>query len=389
VDPLPEIEALVAHEGRAPGSDAERRAAKHLEARLRDMGRDAVLEPIEVRPSFTLTHLLHALAAVVGSVLSVSSPLPATALLLVVAASAFGDLNGGFQLARRLTPRRASQNVVSREDGGRAGALVLVAHYDAGRAGAVFGWRIADRAFEAFFWSIVVVLACSALRLAGLDATLLTAVQFVATVALIVSVPVLADIALSGIVPGANDNASGVATVLRLAERYGGDLDHFDVWVLLTGAEEGMELGMRAWLRAHRRRLPRGRTAFVCVDQVGAGTIRYARREGYVVPSAHNQELVELCDQIAEEDADDERRYGARPYTARRATDAYAARVAGFPAVSVSCLGARDVAPHHHRASDTVENLDPDALERAFRFCSELIELIDERIGPEISPERS
>jgi Iap family predicted aminopeptidase len=383
VEPLPEIEALVAHEGRAPGSDAERRAAKHLEARLRDMGRDAAVEPIEVRPSFTLTHILHALAAIAGSVLSVSSPLPATALLLVTAASAFGDLTGRFRLARRVTPRRASQNVVSREDGARPGTLVLVAHYDAGRAGAAFGWRFADRAFQAFSWSILVALACSALRLAGVDATPLTVVQFAAAVALIVSVPALADVGLSGVVPGANDNASGVATVLRLAERYGGDLDYFDVWVVLTGAEEGMELGMRAWLRANRRRLDRARTAFLCVDQVGYGTVRYAGREGYVAPNAQNATLIELCDQIADEDRE-QGRYGARTYTARNATDAYAARTARFPAVSVSCLGARDVAPHHHRESDTLENVDPVALDRAFRFCSELIELIDERIGPDL-----
>jgi hypothetical protein len=384
VDALPEIEALVAHKGRAPGSDAERRAAKYLEGRLRDMGREAALEPIEVRPSYALTHVLHAVAAVIGSVLSVSAPLPATAILLVTAASALGDLTGTFRLARRLTPRRASQNVVSREHGDRPGTLVLVAHYDAGRSGALFGRRLADRAFEVFTWSIVVVLACSALRLVGLDAIPLTVVQFAATVVLIVAIPVLADVALSGVVPGANDNASGVATVLRLAERYGGDLDHFDVWVVLTGAGEGMELGMRAWLRAERRSLSPGRTAVVCVDQVGAGTVRYARKEGYVIPNAHNDALVELCDQIAGEDSDGDGRYGARSYTAHDATDADAARGAGLPAVSVSCLGARDVAPHHGRPSDTVENVDPDALERAFGFCSELIELIDERIGPDL-----
>jgi hypothetical protein len=387
VDPLPEIEALVAHEGRAPGSDAERRAARQLETRLGEMGREASVEPIEVRPSFTLTYVLHALVAVAGSVLSVSAPLPATIVLVVTAASAYGDLTGGLRLTRRLlTPRRASQNVVSREDGGRPGTLVLVAHYDAGHGGTAFGWRVADRAFEGFLWSMVVVLACSALRLAGVDAAPVTIVQFAATVALIVSVPVLADIGLSGIVPGANDNASGVATVLRLAERYGGDLDHFDVWVLLTGAEEGMELGMRAWLRAHRHGLARDSTAFVCVDEVGAGTVRYARREGYVIRAASNRELVELCDQIAEEDAAEDDRYGARPYTARRATDASAARAAGYAAISVSCLGANDRAPHHHSERDTVENVDPEALERAFRFCSELIELIDERIGPGLEP---
>jgi hypothetical protein len=141
---------------------------------------------------------------------------------------------------------------------------------------------------------------------------------------------------------------------------------------------------MRAWLRAHKRELHPASTAFVCVDQVGHGTVRYARREGYVIAQSQHRALVELCDQIAAEDADDDGRYGARSYVARSATDAHPARVVGYPAVSVSCLGALDYAPHHHRPTDTVENVDPEALERAFGFCSELIELIDERLGPDL-----
>jgi peptidase M28-like protein len=399
LEPLDDIEALVACGERGPGTDAERRAARRLEARLRELGREARVEPILVRPGYALTHLIHAVAGIGGSVVSVSSPLAGAIVLLVTAVSAFGDLTGTFHLARRLTGRRASQNVISGEDGGRPGTLVLVAHYDAGRAGGAFGPRLTERlaalgqairrpigGFEPLFWSIVVGLVCALLRLVGIDATPLTVVQFLATVVLILSVPLLADIALSDTVPGANDNASGVATVLRLAERYGSDLDHFDVWVLLTGAEEGMELGVRAWLRAHRRELDRARTAFLCVDQVGYGTVRYARREGYLIAHRQHRALVELCDQIAEEDAGGEGRYRARSYVSRSATDAHAARVAGFPAISVSCLGALDYARHHHRPSDTVENLDEDALERAFRFCSELVELIDERIGPGFEP---
>jgi hypothetical protein len=65
----------------------------------------------------------------------------------------------------------------------------------------------------------------SVIQLAGLDNLVLSIVQFVPTVVLIVSLPLLADVALSGAVPGANDNASGVATVLRLAERYSGELE--------------------------------------------------------------------------------------------------------------------------------------------------------------------
>ena len=397
MDALSEIEALVAHGARGPGTDAERRAARHLERRLRELGRDARTEPIEVWPRSALVHMAHAVAGIVGTVVSVSSPLAGALVLLVTAISAFGDLTGTFQLARRLTGRRASQNVVSPEDGDRAGTLVLVAHYDAAPTGAPFGPRLTERLaalgalvrrpigpFEPLFWAFVVALACALLRLAGIEATAITAVQFLAAIVMIVSAALLADVAMSQVVPGANDNASGVATVLRLAERYGGDLDHFDVWVLLTGSEEGMELGMRAWLKAHKRELDSARTAFLCVDQVGYGTVRYARREGYVATRAAAPELLELCDQIADEDAAADGRYGARSYVSRAATDAYRARDAGFPAVSVSCLGSLDYAPHQHRPTDTPEKVDPAALERAFGFCSELVELIDERIGPEL-----
>ncbi|MEA2404509.1 MAG: hypothetical protein QOE08_1156, partial [Thermoleophilaceae bacterium] len=69
------------------------------------------------------------------------------------------------------------------------------------------------------------------------------------------------------------------------------------------------------------------------------------------------------------------------------ASDAHAARSAGFPAISVSCLNALDRAPNHHRATDTPDQIDPEALERAYGFCSVLIELIDERIGPDLAQE--
>ncbi|MEA2474525.1 MAG: hypothetical protein QOE06_2440 [Thermoleophilaceae bacterium] len=397
IDPLREIEALVRHAPRGPGSDGERRAARHLAARLRAIGRDAQTEPFDMWPRWPLAHLLHAVAAIVGSLVSVSSPLAGGIVLAVVAVLVFGDLTGIFQPTRHLTGRRASQNVVSREDGDRPGTIVLVAHYDAARSGVVFNDRSMRRRawigrlihrpigpFEPFFWAIALALACAGLRFAGVHTSAVTAVQFAATVVLIVSVPLLADIALSDVVPGANDNASGVATALRLADRYGDSLDHFDVWVVLTGSEEAFARGARAFVRRHRRELDRSRTVFLCVDKVGAGTVRYARREGLLVARSYHSMLVGLCDQIAAEDAEDDDRYGARSIVSRSVTDAVPARGAGYPAVSIACLGARGYAPHYHQPTDVPANLEPEALERAFGFCSELIELLDEEIGPEL-----
>ena len=180
--------------------------------------------------------------------------------------------------------------------------------------------------------------------------------------------------------PGANDNASGVATVLGLAERYAGTLDHLDVWVLFPGAQEAGALGTRAWLKQHRSSLDPLTTIVLNVDEVGAGTVRYATKEGPLIALRQHPRLLALCRQLASEDEEDQR-YLPQPIAARRPTDAYAARARGLPAITISCAPA----PDHHRPTDTPDRIDPKALDRAFGFCSELIELIDEEIGPDIA----
>jgi hypothetical protein len=322
--------------------------------------------------------------------------LAGTILVAAAAISTLADVTGRLAIARRLTGRRASQNVVSAENTRRPGTLILTAHYDSARLGAASGrlderraalGRLIHRPIgpaEPFVWSILLLLLTSAARLGGLHNAVLSGVQFVPTVLLIVSVPFLVDVALSGPGPGANDNASGVATVLRLAERYGGTLDHFDVDVLLPGAQEGGALGMRAWLKRHRKTLDPLGTIVLNVDEVGAGTVRYAAKEGPLLALRQHPRLAKLCEQIRDEDAG-EGRYEARPVTARRPGDAYVARAHGLPAITISCADALDRAPHHHRPTDTPDQIDPAALERAFGFFSELIELIDEQIGPDIA----
>src|SRR3954470_18046792 len=153
------------HAGRGAATDAERRAGRDLARRLEGLGRDVDVEPFEVWPRYPLAHLIHALVAIAGSVISVYSPLVGTALVAVAVVLTFGDGTGRFMLTRRLTGRRASQNVVSAENGGKPGTLVLVAHYDTGAH---------TRRFRVFFWSMIAVLVCCVARIPGLDGAALT-----------------------------------------------------------------------------------------------------------------------------------------------------------------------------------------------------------------------
>jgi hypothetical protein len=337
--------------------------------------------------------MVHALLAIAGSVLSVPFPVGGAVLAFLALASALGDLTGSYFLIRRLTGRRASQNVTSAERGDKPGTLILTAHYDAARSGSIFDRRLA-RAVAAlgrlvrrplspagpFLWSIAIVFACAGLRTLGLESPALAAIQFVPTAVLIAAVALLAEVQVAPFSPGANDNASGVATALLLAERFAGSLQHFHVWVLLPGSHEGMSEGMRRWLRGHQTELDRERTVFLNLDEVGVGDPRYSRREGLLFTSAMNRALVDLCERIAADDLD--ARHGARACVSRRASDALAARDAGYPAITVFCLGADGLAPDHHLPSDTPARIEKEALERAFAFCSELIERLDDEIGP-------
>jgi hypothetical protein len=386
---MKEIEDLVAFEGRWPGTDAERRAALHLQGRLEALGREAEVEPTSIYPNYPVTHAIHALIGIVGSVLSVYTPVVGAALVLFATVSAFGDLSGSFYIVRRLTGRRASQNVTSRgSDGDKPGVLILTAHYDASRTGTVFSRKAIERRatfgklirrglgpFEPFFWSLFLILVCTILRLVGIDSTAFTVVQFIPTVVLIASIPLLVDIALSDVVPGANDNASGVATVLQLADRYGNRLENFDVWVVLPGAEEALLLGMREWMRAHKRELDPEQTVFLNIDMAGTGTVRWMEKEGLVLAMRYHPTLIELCEEIGE----------GRAMTSRQATDALIARAAGFPAITISSRNALDYAPNWHQMTDTPDRIDLDSLERTYAFCCALVERLDASIGPELA----
>lgn len=308
-----EIEALVEFEGRGPGSDAERRAAEHLVERLRAMGREAETETVDTWPNWALTYAVHAFLVIVGSVVSVIVPVIGALLVLVVVVLTFLDAIGMAFTTRKLLGRRSSQNVISREDNDKGGDLYLVAHYDAGRGGLAYHPKLQERraAFgklvrrgigpmEPFFWAMLAVLVCVLVRLTGIDNMLLTVFQFIFTVLLIISLPLLLDTAFASPVPGANDNASGVATVMRLADRFGGELEHFNLNLLLTGSQEGGSLGMRSYLKRRKGDLEPARTVFLNVDEVGRGTVRFSSREGLLLPIESHNQLVDVCEQMVE-----------------------------------------------------------------------------------------
>ena len=248
------IRELCSFEGRLAGTDAERRAANWLAKRLRDSGRRVEVEPTYVHPQSGLVHAAHCALGFAGSLAAIAQPVVGFAVVLATALSVYLDVNARFYLLRRLFFRRASQNVVSPGKNPNAPARVLIcAHYDAARTGAIFdpkrvarGARLARRLpvplgpYRVLFWSLAVLLPILGARMAGVDSTLISLLQLPPTLTLLVGVFVLVDIELSDVVPGANDNASGVATALALVDELDTDPpENVDVWALFTGGVAG------------------------------------------------------------------------------------------------------------------------------------------------------
>lgn len=391
------VRDLCSFERRLTGTDAERRAANRLAERLRELGRRADVEPIHVHPQVGLIYALHALVAFAGSLVSVAVPPLGFALVLVAATSVYLDVNARFYLLRRLFFRRASQNVVS--PGGNSAApvrLVLSAHYDAARTGFAFsprGLRLVARVqrllqvpvspSRALFWSAAILVPIVGVRMAGVESSALALLQLIPTLGLLLSIFGSVNTALSEVVPGANDNASGVAAVLSLADELQRDPpDHLDVWIVLTGGEESLMQGMRAFLREHGDTLDPASTFVVNVESVGRGEVRYVTGEGLAVTYELTSRLTELAAAVAEADSTGTERYRAAPLRHGFATDALPARLRGIPATTITCLEPGAAVPaNFHTPADLPGALDPQAVAGAHDFTLELVRLLDRDVG--------
>ena len=391
------VRELCSFERRLTGTDAERRAANRMVELLRELGRKAEVEPIHVHPQIGLIVGLHALVAFAGSLVSVEIPALGFALVLVAATSLYLDLNARLYLLRRLLFRRASQNVVSRSSTPRAPArLVIAAHYDAARAGAAFsprglrllGWMQRALAFpisptRILFWSIALLVPIAGARMAGVESGALSVLQLLPTLAILVAIFAAVKVASAEVVPGANDNASGVATVLSLADELERQPpQNLDVCVVLTaGGEAGMQ-GMRAFLRAERDELDPASTFVVNVESVGRGDVRYVTGEGLAVTYELGSRLTELAAAVAEAGTAAQEAAAPKPLRHGFATDALPVRLRGIPATTITCLEPGAIIPANvHTPGDVLSNLDPEAITTAHDFTLELVRLLDRDVG--------
>src|SRR5829696_1970352 len=393
MDPMETVRALCAQPARMPGSDAERRAAARLRELMRSGGRESELETVWVRPHWASAWALLALVGAVASLVAIPAPIAGAAIAGAAFVLAAGDLTGRWRLARAATYRRATQNVVAEpaarkptEEPPRV-RLVVIAAYDAGRSGLAVGRgpRRTDAAVRRALrghwpsprawltWALLGVTACCAARIGGEDATWLGAVQLVPTVALMVGVALLADLALADPVPDAGQ-ASAAAAALEVVRRLDADPPRLvEVELVLAGAGDGMALGARRYVRARRRRWDPARVALLELRPCGGGTPRWWTHDGELIAPRLHPRLIELAAAAAGVAAGP----GGRPHRGRSVSGAYAARQARWPAVAVGALDEAGLVPRAHTRQDTPEAVDPGALRATVELAVAIVGRLD------------
>ena len=379
-DPVTQDVERLAAMDRGSATSGERAAAEVLAQLLEARGLHAVLE--EERAVGELWPV--PLAAALTGLVAAGRGRRAGALLALAAAAAVADdVDNGKHLARRALPHRPTTNVLAwaGETEAPRETVVFVAHHDAARTGLLF-WPglvpLVDRVAHAWYAKQTTstqtgqLLVLGPLLAAGAALTRSRRLKAAARVWCAGTAALMADVARSPVVPGANDNLSAVAVLLLLAERLREEPPPPGVRVglLSTGSEESFMEGMRGFVARHRDELDPATTRFVALECVGSPHLMLMEGEGMLVLRDHDEALKADLQAAADEE-------GIALWRGLRlgagGTDALPAHLAGYPAACLAACTDLKTPANYHWPTDVPANLDWTTIRRAARVCERLV----------------
>jgi len=362
----------------------EAEAASYAAQVLREAGLEPVAEPFRSAVSAWYPYALFAGLALSGVMAFWAGGRPgaiaALALALLGVGSALLELVFRPNPIRWLLPKGKSQNVWARVEAGEEPRVqvVVLGHLDSHRTPLVFS----SARWQRFFRTLVPLGLVSSLLLIALfsvgafSGALLWRLLSVPPGLILLAVLVIT-LQADGTpyTAGANDNASGAAVVLDLAERLAREpLAHTTVWAVLTGCEEVGCYGAEAFARAHQGEL--GETIWLTLDSVGGagGQPTYVTSETFLLTARSDPGLVTLAEGVSARHPELDvggGAFDAGAYTEGSIGAKYGFRVLTFIALHEGGPG------EWHRPTDTVERVDPEVVRRTEAFVWELLHEID------------
>jgi hypothetical protein len=377
--PLADLRDAIEHLAtieRSSCSPGEHEAARFIAGKLSSHGADARVELERVHGTYWWPLGITSAAGLLAGLLGLRGRrLTAAALGCAASALVVDDLGAGRRWLRRILPKQATANVVAvAGDLEATNTLLVAAHHDAAHTGLFFDPRLTELLGKrlgagegkpvrqpplmAPFWAGPAA--------AGLAASL--GARRIAALAIAVCggiIACLTEMSFRRTVPGANDNLTGVATLIGLAASLE-ELPVSGLRVLLvsTGAEESLMEGMRAFAARHPEELSPHRTRMLCVDTVGSPQLVLAESEGMARTRDYDRALKDLIADCAEQEGIELR----RGFRMRLGTDGYLALRRGVPAAMLMSVDRYGVSSNYHWPTDTAERVDYATLADAVRL---------------------
>jgi hypothetical protein len=371
---------------RPSASDGERQAADWIVAHLSELGADARVEEESVHGEYwSPLALLTGAGVVAGLAARRGHRLLPAAIGAAAAAAIWDDLTAGARHFRRRLPQKRAANVVAwlgPRDARRT--VVLVAHHDAAHSGLIFHpgiplftWRHFPQLIERNDTSpplMFPVLAGPALAALG-GALGSRRLAIAGTIISAGSVAAFTNIGTSEVVPGANDNVTGVVGLLAVAralvER---PPQNLRVLIVSTGSEESILEGMQAFGRRHFPSLPVEDTFVLNVDTIGSPHLTAMRGEGMLKMYEYPRAGLELVDEVAQE-------LGVWLFPnlrLRNATDGLIAIKAGYPCASLGSVTEYKAPSNYHWRTDVEANVHYDTFADGIRIVERVVRRLDE-----------
>ena len=384
--PMDHIKSLCAEIGpRGSTTEDESRAAAYAAAKLEEAGaHDVSVEPFRSVPSLwwslEIALALALLATAVyyfGDSPSYVWPVVLCALSVYLTAA---ELSFWRVSLSNILPKRLSQNVHAKvpSKGPSRKKLVVIGHLDTHRTPVLF-----HRSIVRFLPAILTTaVTCIVIKTAiWACAPVFVSPRTVLVIVLVLDIPILLLLLailhgdfVSPFTEGANDNASGAAITLSLAELFAQEpLEQTEYWAVCTGCEEATLSGIKAFLDKHGDEL---RDAwFVDLECVGIGELRYITREGMLKKYYSNPGLVRAAAEAAETVGDD--KIMGIPLQAGYSETAIVLK-RGFSGITIMAMPeGSDEVPHWHQTSDRISNIEPQTIDKALQYVAALARELD------------
>ena len=366
---------------RGSASEGEAEAARLLAEMLRKRDLDPVFEQEMAVGGYWQSTGLAAGAAMFAGLLGARSRRAGALLAAGAAALMADDVDNGAHLLRRALPHRTTTNVLAwAGDPHARETIVIVAHHDAAHTGLLFhpglvplvnriapGWyakqTTSTHTGRLLVLGPALVALASALGQRGL--------RRFGTFWSAATAAVLADVARSPVVAGANDNLSAVAVLLAMAEELARrPVAGVRVLLLSTGSEESFMEGMRGFVCRHRSELDPASTRFVALECVGSPHLILIEGEGMLRMRDYDTSLREEL-QAAADEVEVPLWRGLR--LGAGGTDALPALRSGYRSACIAACTELKVPANYHWKTDVSENLCWQTIEQAALVTTRLV----------------